>query len=65
MDPLDAPPPPPPDVARRNAAMVSIDITDKLTQASSGECADCRGRLSAPSCPAPAYDPPFRAASMR
>ena len=41
MDLLDAPPPPPPDVARRNAAMVSIDITDKVTKAASGECADC------------------------
>lgn len=31
------PPPPPPDVARRNAAMVSVDITDKITEAASGE----------------------------
>lgn len=37
MDPLDMPPPPPPDIARRNAAIVSLDITDKITEASSGK----------------------------
>lgn len=53
MDPLDAPLPPPPDVARRNAAMVSIDITDKITKAASGEFADCWGP-----CPATRVAPP-------
>lgn len=37
------PPPPPPDIARRNAAMVSVDITDKITKAASGECAGREG----------------------
>ena len=43
MDPLDAPPPPP-DVARHNAAVISIDITDKITKAASGEYAHFLGR---------------------
>ncbi|SPO03441.1 related to MAK10 Glucose-repressible protein [Cephalotrichum gorgonifer] len=35
MDPHDAPPLPAPDMARRQAAVVSIDVTDKITKAAS------------------------------